>query len=38
MSDRPTGKQIARHLESVFADLPETVQTIRARADSGFRS
>ena len=34
--DRPTGKQIARHLESVFADLPETVQTIRARADSGF--
>src|SRR5260370_509308 len=34
--DRPTGKQIARHLESVFAALPETVQTIRGRADSGF--
>src|SRR5258708_5716859 len=34
--DRPTGQQIARHLGSVFAALPETVQTIRARADSGF--
>jgi hypothetical protein len=34
--DRPTGAQIARHLESVLAALPETVQTIRARADSGF--
>jgi Transposase DDE domain group 1 len=34
--DRPTGQQIARHLESVFAALPETVRTIRARADSGF--
>jgi Transposase DDE domain group 1 len=34
--DRPTGTQIARHLESVLAALPETVQTVRARADSGF--
>jgi hypothetical protein len=34
--DRPTGAQIARHLESVFAALPATVQTIYARADSGF--
>ena len=34
--DRPTGRQIARHLESVFAALPEGVETIYARADSGF--
>jgi hypothetical protein len=34
--DRPTGKQIARHLESVFNALPEGVETIYARADSGF--
>jgi hypothetical protein len=34
--DRPTGKQIADHLRSAFAALPECVQTIRARADSGF--
>ena len=34
--DRPTGAQIARHLESVFGSLPETVETIYARADSGF--
>src|SRR5260370_6650927 len=34
--DRPSGAQIARHLESVFAPLPEPVQTIYARADSGF--
>jgi hypothetical protein len=34
--DRPTGKQIARHLESVFAALPPGVETIYARADSGF--
>jgi hypothetical protein len=34
--DRPTGVQIARHLESVFAALPPTVKTIYARADSGF--
>jgi hypothetical protein len=34
--DRPTGVQIARHLESVSASLPLSVQTIYARADSGF--
>jgi hypothetical protein len=34
--DRPTGRQIARHLEGVFAALPESVETIYARADSGF--
>jgi DDE family transposase len=34
--DRPTGKQIARHLESVFAAVPEKAKTIYARADSGF--
>ena len=34
--DRPTGGQIARHLESVFAALPPQVKTIQARADSGF--
>ena len=34
--DRPTGKQIARHLEGVFRALPEGVETIYARADSGF--
>jgi hypothetical protein len=34
--DRPTGKQIARHLESVFAALPKGVEKIYARADSGF--
>jgi hypothetical protein len=34
--DRPTGTQIARHLESVFEALPEAVKTIYARADSGF--
>ena len=34
--DRPTGVQIARHLESVFAALPPAVKTIYARADSGF--
>jgi hypothetical protein len=34
--DRPTGAQIARHLESVFAALPPGVETIHARADSGF--
>jgi Transposase DDE domain group 1 len=33
--DRPSGAQIARHLESVFAALP-AVKTIYARADSGF--
>lgn len=34
--DRPTGKQIARHLEEVFRALPEGVEAIYARADSGF--
>ena len=34
--DRPTGAQIARHLESVLAALPPQVQTIYARADAGF--
>lgn len=34
--NRPTGKQIARHLESVFAALPAEVETVYARADSGF--
>jgi len=34
--DRPTGVQIARHLENVFATLPEGVETMYARADSGF--
>jgi hypothetical protein len=34
--DRPTGQQIARHLESVFAALPPCVVKIFARADAGF--
>lgn len=34
--DRPTGKQIARHLAEVFRALPSGVETILARADSGF--
>ena len=34
--DRPTGKQIARHLEAVFAAVPGCVREIWARADSGF--
>ena len=34
--DRPTGQQIARHLRSAFQSLPEGVETIYARADSGF--
>ena len=34
--DRPTGAQIARHLDSVFATLPRQVQKTYARADSGF--
>src|SRR5437763_10955079 len=33
--DRPTGKQIARHLEGVFAAVPKSAETIYARADSG---
>ncbi len=34
--DRPTGKQIADHLERVFAALPPGVQRTFARADAGF--
>jgi len=34
--DRPTGKQIARHLHSAFQSLPAGVERIFARADSGF--
>lgn len=34
--DRPTGQQIARHLRSAFAALPEGVEKVYARADSGF--
>jgi hypothetical protein len=34
--DRPTGVQIARHLQQVFAALPSQITTIQARADSGF--
>ena len=34
--DRPTGKQIARHLEAVFAAVPRWVGKIFARADAGF--
>ena len=34
--DRPTGRQIARHLESVFAALPQCVRHKFARADAGF--
>jgi len=34
--DRPSGPEIAQHLESVFAALPARVKTVYARADSGF--
>jgi len=34
--DRPTGKQIARHLQEVFQSLPHCVVSLFARADSGF--
>jgi hypothetical protein len=34
--DRPTGKQIAAHLQMVFAAVPKMVKTLLARADSGF--
>jgi hypothetical protein len=33
--ERPTGKQIAAHLDDVFAVLPEGVERRYARADSG---
>ena len=34
--DRPTGIQIARHLESVLLTVPKGVKTIYARTDAGF--
>jgi hypothetical protein len=34
--DRPSGKEIAAHLDSVAASLPATVKTVYGRADSGF--
>ncbi len=34
--DRPTGKQIAKHLESVMTTVPKGVQVIYGRADCGF--
>jgi hypothetical protein len=34
--DRPTGKQIARHLDEVEVCLPKQVQTVYTRVDSGF--
>jgi hypothetical protein len=34
--DRPTGREIATHLESAFDALPATVKKFYARADSGF--
>ena len=34
--DRPSGAQIARHLERACAALPPGVQSVYARADSGF--
>jgi hypothetical protein len=34
--DRPTGQQIAHHLQNVFAALPRCVGKIFARADAGF--
>jgi hypothetical protein len=34
--DRPTGKQIARHLQEVFQALPRCVVWFLARADAGF--
>jgi len=34
--DRPSGAQIARHLESVSTALPPGIETVYAREDSGF--
>lgn len=34
--DRPSGQEIAAHLDSAHAALPATVKTLYARADSGF--
>ena len=34
--DRPSGKQIARHLDQVEAGLPKQVQTVYTRDELGF--
>ena len=34
--DRPSGKEIAAHLDSAYGALPPTVKTVYGRADSGF--
>jgi hypothetical protein len=34
--DRPSGKEIAAHLDAVYGALPATVKLVYARADSGF--
>jgi hypothetical protein len=34
--DRPSGAEIAAHLDSAYAALPPTVKTVYGRADSGF--
>lgn len=34
--DRPTGRQIARHIHEVVCSLPRRIKTLFARADSGF--
>jgi len=34
--DRPSGREIAAHLDSVHAALPPAVKTVYGRADSGF--
>jgi hypothetical protein len=34
--DRPTGKEVAEHLQSAFRALPAGVERIFARADAGF--
>jgi len=34
--DRPTGRQIARHIEEAVQTLPRAVESICARADAGF--
>jgi len=34
--DNPTGEEIAKHLEEVFASLPSRVRHVRSRADAGF--
>jgi hypothetical protein len=34
--DRPSGKEIAAHLDSAYAALPATVKIVYGRADSGF--